>query len=339
MKDLHSGLDAWRFIIKSESEQRTVASYLPLILSAAGVLGVLPFMVLRYMQGEWVAAFVDSVIVAGFLGLGTYVYKTHRVRLASIAISCFCIAGVISTVYIVGPQQVYWAYPALMAVFYLVRPRIALVLSMITLGALIPRLMGNVDSHTLTTVLITIAVMSSFAFAFSVITNRQRDQLLQLASKDPLTGAGNRRSLDAKLDDVVNNRRRNGIAASMLLIDLDHFKKVNDVYGHRFGDQILKRITEIVNLRIRVTDSLYRIGGEEFVVVLEGQNAERAKHLAEQLRTLVHENELAPDRSVTISLGVAELVADETANDWMHRADEALYEAKRAGRNMTSIAN
>jgi len=339
VKDLHSGLDAWRFIIKSESERRTVASYLPLILSAAGVLGVFPFMVLRYMQGEWVAAIVDSVIVAGFLGLGTYVYKTHRVRLASIAISCFCIAGVISTVYIVGPQQVYWAYPALMAVFYLVRPRIALVLSMITLGALIPRLMGNVDSHTMTTVLITIAVMSSFAFAFSLITNRQRDQLLQLASKDPLTGAGNRRSLDAKLDDVVNNRRRNGIAASMLLIDLDHFKKVNDVHGHRFGDQILKQITDIVNLRIRVTDSLYRIGGEEFVVVLEGQNAERAKHLAEQLRTLVHENELAPDRSVTISLGVAELVADETANDWMHRADEALYEAKRAGRNMTSIAN
>jgi len=339
VKDLHSGLDAWRFIIKSESERRTVASYLPLILSAAGVLGVFPFMVLRYMQGEWVAAIVDSVIVAGFLGLGTYVYKTHRVRLASIAISCFCIAGVISTVYIVGPQQVYWAYPALMAVFYLVRPRIALVLSMITLGALIPRLMGNVDSHTMTTVLITIAVMSSFAFAFSVITNRQRDQLMQLASKDPLTGAGNRRSLDAKLDDVVNNRRRNGIAASMLLIDLDHFKKVNDVHGHRFGDQILKQITDIVNLRIRVTDSLYRIGGEEFVVVLEGQNAERAKHLAEQLRTLVHENELAPDRSVTISLGVAELVADETANDWMHRADEALYEAKRAGRNMTSIAN
>ena len=339
MKDLHSGLDAWRFIIKSESERRTVASYLPLILSAAGVLGVFPFMVLRYMQGEWVAAIVDSVIVAGFLGLGTYVYKTHRVRLASIAISCFCIAGVISTVYIVGPQQVYWAYPALMAVFYLVRPRIALVLSMITLGALIPRLMGNVDSHTMTTVLITIAVMSSFAFAFSVITNRQRDQLMQLASKDPLTGAGNRRSLDAKLDDVVNNRRRNGIAASMLLIDLDHFKKVNDVHGHRFGDQILKQITDIVNLRIRVTDSLYRIGGEEFVVVLEGQNAERAKHLAEQLRTLVHENELAPDRSVTISLGVAELVADETANDWMHRADEALYEAKRAGRNMTSIAS
>jgi len=338
VKDLHSGLDAWAYIIRSESERHTVASYLPLILSAAGVLGVFPFMIVRYMQGEWGAAIVDTIIVAGFLGLGIYVYKTRRVQVASIAIACFCIAGVIATVYVVGPQQVYWAYPALMAVYYLVRPRIALVLSMVTVAALIPRLLGNVDSHTMTTVLITIAVMSSFAFAFSLITNQQREQLMQLATKDPLTGAGNRRSLDAKLDDVVNNRRRSGMSASMLLIDLDHFKKVNDVHGHRVGDLILKRVTEIVNLRIRITDSLYRIGGEEFVVVLEGQDADRAKHLAEQLRTLVHENELVPDRSLTISLGVAELVADETANDWMHRADEALYEAKRAGRNTTSVA-
>jgi diguanylate cyclase (GGDEF)-like protein len=171
-----------------------------------------------------------------------------------------------------------------------------------------------------------------------LITNRQREQLMQLATKDPLTGAGNRRSLDAKLDDVVNNLRRSGTAASMLFIDLDHFKKVNDVHGHRVGDQILKRVTEIVNLRIRVTDSLYRIGGEEFIVVLEGQDRGRAQHLAEQLRTLVHENELVPDRSLTISLGVAELSADETALDWMRRADEALWEAKRSGRNTTSVA-
>jgi len=222
VKDLHSGLDAWAYIIRSESERRTVASYLPLILSAAGVLGVFPFMVLRYMQGEWVAAIVDTIIVTGFLGIGIYVYKTRRVQLASIAIACFCIAGVITTVYVIGPHQVYWAYPALMAVYYLVRPRIALLLSIVTLGALIPHLLGNVDSHTMTTVLITIAVMSSFAFAFSLITNQQREQLIQLATKDPLTGAGNRRSLDAKLEDVVNNRRRNGAAASMLLIDLDH---------------------------------------------------------------------------------------------------------------------
>jgi diguanylate cyclase (GGDEF)-like protein len=124
----------------------------------------------------------------------------------------------------------------------------------------------------------------------------------------------------------------------MLLLDLDHFKKVNDLHGHAVGDQILKRVTEIINLRIRVTDSLYRIGGEEFVVVLESQDATRAAHLAEQLRTLIQANELVPDRPVTISLGVAELTEDETASSWIGRADEALYRAKRSGRNTTSIA-
>lgn len=338
MKDLHSGLDAWRYIIASDSERRSVDSYLPLILSIVGALSVLPFMVLRYMQGAWVAAIVDTVIVAGFIALGTYVFRTRRVQVASIVISCFCITGVISTVYIVGAQQVYWVYPTLMAVFYLVRPRIALVLAIITVAVLIPQMTEDMEFKTMTTVLVTIAVMSSFAFAFSRITNRQRERLMQLATKDPLTGVGNRRGLDVKLKDIVNNHKRSGMIASMLLLDLDHFKKVNDVHGHAVGDQTLKRVTEIINLRIRVTDSLYRIGGEEFVVVLEGQDAMHAKHLAEQLRTLIQANELVPDQSVTISLGVAEIAQDETASSWLGRADEALYRAKHAGRNTTSIA-
>jgi len=339
VKDLHSGLDAWRYIIASDTRRNSVESYLPLILSAAGALGVAPFMVLRYVQGEWTAAIIDTIIVFGFLALGIYVFRTRRVRLASIAISVFCVAGVIATVYVIGPQQVYWAYPALMAVFYLVRPREAIVFALITMAALTPPLIEIVSPHSTATILITVIVMSAFAFAFSFITNRQREQLMQLATKDPLTGAGNRRRLDGKLDEVVNSYKRTGASASMLLLDLDHFKKVNDVHGHAVGDQILKRVTEIVNLRIRVTDSLYRIGGEEFVVVLEGQSLERAAHLAEQLRTLVEANELAPDQSVTISLGVAELNGDESAKDWLHRADEALYRAKRAGRNATQLAN
>lgn len=339
MKDLHSGLDAWRYIIASDAERRSVASYLPLILSAAGAFGVFPFMILRYMQGQWFAAIIDTIIVVGFLGLGTYVYLTRRVEAASIAISVFCIAGVLSTVYVIGPQQVYWVYPAIMAVFYLVRPRVASALVLITVIALLPRLIDQSDTHSTTTVLITIVVMSSFAFAFSLITNRQREQLVQLATRDPLTGARNRRALDEKLKDLVHGFKRSSKGASLLLLDLDHFKKVNDAHGHAMGDQILKRVTEIINLRIRVTDSLYRVGGEEFVVVLEDQELERAAHLSEQLRTLVEANELAPDESVTISLGVAELQRDESASEWLQRADEALYRAKREGRNSTRLAD
>jgi len=332
-------MDAWRYIIKSQSNRNTVESYLPLILSASGALGVLPFMVMRYMRGEWIAAIVDTVIVIGFIGLGMYVFRTRRIQFASIAIACFCMVGVITTVYAIGPHQVYWVYPAIMAVFYLLRPREAILFTLVTVTALVPSLLGDVDSHSTTTILITIVVMSFFAFAFSLITNRQREQLIQLATKDPLTGAGNRRRLDSKLNEVINGHKRTGTTASMLLLDLDHFKKVNDMHGHAVGDQILKRITEIVNLRIRITDSLYRIGGEEFVVVLDGQDIDRAARLAEQLRTLVQANELVPDQPVTISLGVAELNGDESAKDWLHRADKALYRAKRAGRNTTKLSD
>lgn len=339
MRNLHSGLDAWRYVTNSESGRKTVESYLPLILSAFGAAGVLPFIVLRFMQGEWLAAIVDAVIVVGFVGLGIFVYRTRRVRIAGIGISFICIAGVISTVYISGPHQVYWAYPVLVAIFYLVRPLEAIAFALVTIAALIPSLLSDTDSHSTSTILVTIVVMSSFAFAFSLVTNRQREKLIQLATKDPLTGAGNRRHLDNKLNEIVNGYQRTATSAAMLLLDLDHLKKVNDSHGHVVGDQILKRITEIINIRIRVTDNLYRIGGDEFVVILEGQTIDHAAHLAEQLRTLVEANELITGQPVTVSVGVAELKADESAEDWLHRADKALYGAKRDGRNTTKHAD
>ena len=338
MREFESGLNAWRYLVRSDAKRRRLESSLPLLLSIAGALGVLPFAVLRFMQGQWIAAIIDSIIVAGLFVLGVYVYRTRRVRAASVALSVLCVGGVLATVYIIGPHQVYWAYPALMAIFYLIRPREAIILAAFTLIALLPKLLPLTDTHAATTIVITIIVSCTFAFAFALITNRQREQLLQLATKDALTGAGNRRALDTKLTELVNSYKRTREPSSIILLDLDHFKKVNDVYGHAVGDQILKSVTEIVNLRIRVTDSVYRIGGEEFVVVLDGQDLHRAAHLAEQLRTLVDANELVPDQTVTISLGVAELKEGESPNDWLHRADEALYRAKDAGRNSTSLS-
>lgn len=338
MRELRSGLDVWRFIVRTNTGRKRLETYLPLLLAITGGLGVFPFAVLRFMERQWTAAIIDTVIVSGFLALGIYVYRTRRVRLASIALSVLCIGGVIATVYLIGPHQIYWAYPALMAVFYLIRPRVAIVLAVFMMVALLPALLPVSDTHITTTIIITILVTSAFAFAFALITNRQRDQLLHLATKDSLTGAGNRRALDSKLTELVNSYQRNQEASSIILLDLDHFKKVNDIHGHAAGDRILKSLTEIINLRIRITDSLYRIGGEEFVVVLDGQDLHRAAHLAEQLRTLVDANELVPDQTVTISLGVAELKDGEGPNDWLHRADEALYRAKDAGRNSTSLS-
>lgn len=338
MTKKQSGLDTWSFFARSGHSKDSIEGYLPLILSAAGAIGIGPFAVIRFMNGQWLAGAIDVLIIAGIVALGTIVYRTRRVRLASLGIAILCVGGVVATVYFVGPQQVYWAYPALMAIFYLIRPTEAILLSLTMVALLIPSFLPAVDRVETTTVFITIVVMSTFGYAFSLVTNRQRSALLRLATKDPLTGAGNRRALDAKLDEVVQKSHRAPVTASLIMLDLDHFKAVNDKHGHAAGDQILKDLAEIINLRIRVTDSLFRIGGEEFVVVLDGQDRTRAQHLAEQLRTLVEANELVPDHDVTISLGVAELMPDEDGPAWLRRADEAMYEAKRVGRNVTRLA-
>jgi diguanylate cyclase (GGDEF)-like protein len=315
-----------------------VEAILPLALSTVAVLGVLPFAVIRIANGDWMMAGVDTIIITGFLFLGVSVLRPRRVRFASLSIAILCVVGVLTTVYIRGEQQIYWAYPALLATFYLAKPGEAVLISTLTIIALVPALVPRLDGIVLTTLFVTLIATAVFAYAFAFLSRGQRDQLLQLARKDPLTGAGNRRALDEKLLEVCAAQTRSNIPSSMVLIDIDNFKEINDEFGHAIGDQILVRLTEIIELRIRITDSLYRIGGEEFIVVIEGQAKDKARRMAEQLRTLVEANELAPEGSVTISLGVAELAVGESPADWMRRADLALYESKRSGRNQTSLA-
>jgi diguanylate cyclase (GGDEF)-like protein len=338
MSKRQSGLITWSYIARGKRARDSIESYLPLILSAAGALCIFPFVVIRFMEGQPVRALIDIGLIAGILTLGVAVYYTRRVRYASIAVALLCLGGVLNTVYLNGPQQVYWSYPALLAIFYLLRPIEAILLTLTLIAALIPAFLPIQDPVETTTVFMSIILMSAFGYAASLVNNRQHEQLMRLATKDPLTGAGNRRALEAKLEQVVRKSRRQPTVASLIMLDIDHFKAVNDAHGHATGDQILQSLTEIINLRIRVTDSLFRIGGEEFVIVLDGQGREQAQHLAEQLRTLVEANELVPTHDVTISLGVAELMQDQAWGDWLHRADQAMYDAKRRGRNITRLA-
>lgn len=322
----------------SSQRSLSIEESLPLILSASGALSVFPFTIIRFLNGDWGIGILDASIVAGFVFLGVNVYRTGNVRMPSILLAFLCVTGVISTVYLRGSGQIYWAYPAFIALFYLLKPREALLLTVVSILALVPALLDTLTTIALTTILITMLVTASFSYAFATLTRLQRDKLTKLATRDPLTNTGNRRALDEKLTSIIAARQRTAARASLLVIDLDNFKLVNDSYGHAAGDQILIRVTEIIQLRIRVTDSLYRVGGEEFIVLAEGQSIERASQLAEQLRTLVEVNELAPKQEVTISIGVAELHDGETCEQWLSRADDALYDAKRAGRNTTSIA-
>jgi diguanylate cyclase (GGDEF)-like protein len=150
---------------------------------------------------------------------------------------------------------------------------------------------------------------------------------------DALTGAFNRRHLDVRLAAAIERRRRNGECASLLLIDIDRFKAVNDRLGHAAGDRVLKDMVALVGQRLRKVDALFRVGGEEFAVLLSGAQLADALRVAEGLRRLVQDAGLTPGRLLSISVGVVELEPDQSVPNWIAETDTALYRAKRAGRN------
>ena len=318
--------------------KRPLEELLPLILATAGALGVTPFAIMRLMNREWLLGLIDVAIVSGLVALAYSVYRTGHIRLLSLAISAFCVGGMLLSVYVNGPQQFSWAFPAMLAVYFLLRPAEAVTINVVTIASLAVLTHGAVPTAEFATMLITLTVTSAFAFAFASITRSHRNRLLQLATQDPLTGAGNRRAMDEKLQEICVSPSTRGRTASLVILDLDNFKHVNDEYGHEVGDQILVGLTETVALRIRSTDTLYRIGGEEFVIITDGEGAGAAERLAEQLREIVQTSHFLPDRPVTISLGVAERGDGEDPKTWLRRADSALYAAKRAGRNTTTVA-
>jgi diguanylate cyclase (GGDEF)-like protein len=150
---------------------------------------------------------------------------------------------------------------------------------------------------------------------------------------DPLTGAFNRRHLDTCLVHAMERRSRLGEPASLLLFDVDRFKEINDALGHAAGDDVLKRLVRVVARRTRRVDVLFRIGGEEFAVLLAGAAGADALAVGEDIRACVERARLLGARAVTISIGISELADGQSARDWIVEADEALYAAKRRGRN------
>jgi len=159
---------------------------------------------------------------------------------------------------------------------------------------------------------------------------------LETALKDPVTGINNRAALNATIDREVNLAHRHGNALSVIMLDIDHFKRINDSYGHLAGDVVLCALAKRVMERTRGSDMVFRYGGEEFTVVLSNTDVAGATLLANRIRKSVERLEIVHEDmeiQITVSLGVATLEHGDSATTLLNRADEALYEAKTTGRN------
>ncbi len=175
---------------------------------------------------------------------------------------------------------------------------------------------------------------------------RKNEELVRLATRDPLTGCLNRRAFFDAFEPMLREAQANGTPLGCLMLDIDHFKMVNDTHGHAIGDRVIQEVAKKLQLSARATDLVCRYGGEEFVLVVPGLNPDEAREFAERIRERI-ERECGPgvrevaDMRVTASVGVDALYSlstggANTVHELIDRADQALYIAKRSGRNRVS---
>ncbi len=232
-----------------------------------------------------------------------------------------------------GHAGLYWAYPAATALFFLLPLREAIgsnIVFVVVMAVVSFLRFPEADFWRIT---FSLGLTCLFAMIFASLVGKLQQELTRLATTDPLTGCLNRSQLADILNGQIQMRERYERVSSLILLDLDYFKTINDQWGHLAGDKVLTEMALRLRSRLRESDQLFRIGGEEFMIVLPETRQKDADVLANQLLTSISARPFLEDIKVTASASVAEVSKGETWSVWLNRADQALYEAKSRGRN------
>ncbi len=303
------------------------------LFCAVAIAGIGPFAVYRFVHGELVAGVVDAVIVVALALALLNVWRGGDLARASLLVVATTTIGCIVVGRLIGLPGALWSFPAILANFLLVTRGPAIVASALVVMLLV--LDGNAfaSMHQLLMYLAAATVTGLCAYVFAHQTYAQRAQLEALASRDPLTGVANRRAMEHELHIAAEAFRRHRVPVGLAVMDLDHFKRINDDAGHEAGDHVLVEFSRLVQSRCRTGDRLFRYGGEEFVLLLPGTGPDDLRRLVDDLRREVAMQLRTGERAVTVSIGAAVLEPDDDTQAWLARADAAMYAAKRLGRN------
>lgn len=319
-------------------EDRDFEEALVLMCLALATVAISIAAVARAANGAWFNAGFDALIAASTLGLGLYVWFTRNAERSGHITAIYCLLIVITVVYLFGTRMLFWAYPGTILTFFLLRrPGLALRLNLIAIVAILPRAMDIGPWPDMVTFLITLMTSNLLALIFADHMHRSRARLRLMAERDALTGARNRYALDPMLQVALEKVSQHESPASLMVVDLDRFKQVNDTHGHGVGDQVLRRATQILINATRAGDDVFRYGGEELVILANGAAGEPAGQLAEKLRRRIEQLEFDEIDGLTVSIGVSEARPNDTPHGWFGRADAYMYQAKEAGRNRVVV--
>ncbi|MCK2150272.1 GGDEF domain-containing protein [Marinobacter alexandrii] len=237
-----------------------------------------------------------------------------------------------------GHSGLYWAYPAATALFFLLPLREAIASNIVFISVMAVISFLYLPETEFWRIVVSLGLTCVFAMVFAWLVGKLQQELIWLATTDPLTGCLNRSQLADVLNTQIQMRERYERVSSLILLDLDFFKAINDEWGHQAGDQVLREMATRLRKRLREIDQLFRIGGEEFMIVLPETRQRDADTLAHQLLASISARPFLNNIKLTASASVAEVSHGETWSVWLNRADQALYQAKAHGRNQVVTA-
>ncbi|MEM9254508.1 MAG: GGDEF domain-containing protein [Pseudomonadota bacterium] len=297
-----------------------------------------PLLLHNLLLREWIPA---AGTVALMLVLVVNIAQLTRGREAPVspAVVLLVAIGLVALALYFGQFfALFLMFPLMAALPVLVRSGWAAVLGIVSVAATTPLVLSRFDLLTSSVIAVALGLNWLISAWLVYAVTLQARRLHGMAITDPLTGAYNRRYLELQAQRALEGWDRYQRGSSLLLIDIDHFKRINDKYGHAVGDAALVRLVALIRVRIRKVDELYRFGGEEFAVMLDEANAELALRVAEDLVEAVRESQILPEGAMTISAGVCDLTRVRDVEHWFKLADGALYQAKSKGRNRVELA-
>ncbi|MBL4630425.1 MAG: GGDEF domain-containing protein [Paraglaciecola sp.] len=297
-------------------------------------LCMLPTCIYWFTHDNWILASSQLLFLLSF---NSNIFLTIKGRPFIIAYPIVMLTWSLTlflTVYYVGFAAALWLYPIVIGMYFvvsvkaanysnfiLITPIVVLLFFQLEVG-LVVRYCASIGA----TIVLGVGLVNS-------ITNLQK-QLLSQSRTDPLTGAYNRRHMDVTLSESISQSERLHHPHTILMLDIDYFKKINDDFGHEIGDIALQDLVILVKEKIRKTDTVFRMGGVEFILLLRNTDLDQAQiiaeHIRESIQTIAINNS---NKTLSVSIGVSLLMPNFSYSQWLSRADTLLYEAKRLGRN------
>lgn len=298
------------------------------------ILFFVPFAINNFIQQRFLLGALSAIVI-GIILLNVWanfrhIYLNWVTLLIQVPVILFFLALAITQQGMIG---VMWCGPAILSFSFMLSERQAWLANSILL-LMTAILSWFVLEHSLAIrVVATLTATAIFSAIYVRIISAQQAKLKTMAITDPLTGLKNRLLLNSDLTQAIELSKRQQSSMALFALDLDHFKQINDNYGHDMGDQVLIAVSKVMKQRVRSSDYVFRLGGEEFCCLLSDVSEKHAIKVAEQIRQEVADLKIANIEKITLSIGIAMLKSDDDWQSWLKRADTLLYQAKLAGRN------